>query len=509
MQPVVTAEEMRALDRATIDELGLPGMVLMETAGRAVAAAVLREAAGQVVVVCGPGNNGGDGYVVARVVAEAGRDVVTLLAAPRDAIRGDAAAHLAVLERAGGLILACATGEELARNGGVLAEAAVIVDAMFGVGMTREVTGHHADVLRAIAAAPGRVIAVDLPSGIESDTGRVLGVAVTADVTVTVAALKIGIVSGPGFVHAGRVEVADIGIPRRLIDASAVGAGLWDASDAGRVAPRAHRAEHKGTRGHVVVLAGSPGMRGAGRMCAVAVLRAGAGLCTLAGPRAWSEADSAAEILAPDPVMTAAVEDLGSLAAAIAGKDAVVIGPGMGRDEAARRRLDAVLAAGVPAVIDADGLALVEGRLDAVAAAQGPVVLTPHPKEAARLLGQTVGEVEADRLAAARALAAATAAVVVLKGARTVICDGTIGDELCTINSTGSPALATGGSGDVLAGVIGGLLAQGVPAGDAARLAVWVHGRAGETLAEIYGERGVIASDLPEAIAKVIADLVR
>jgi NAD(P)H-hydrate epimerase len=501
MQPVVTVAEMRALERATIEELGLPGIVLMDTAGRATAAAVARVApVGQVVVVCGPGNNGGDGYVVARVLAEAGRDVATLLAAPRDAIAGDAATELAVLERAGGVVLPCATAADLEAASGVLAEAAVVVDAVFGLGQTREVTGHYAAVIAAIERAPGVVVAVDQPSGIETDTGRVLGVAVDADVTVTFGALKIGLVTAPGFVHAGAVEVADVGIPRRLVDASAVGAGLWDATDAGRVAPRPHPTEHKGTRGHVVVVAGAPGTRGAGRLAALGALRAGAGLCTLAAP-----ADANGELAAPDAVMTAVVDDAASVAAAIAGKAAVVVGPGMGRDDRARARLDAVLAAGVPAVVDADALFLLTDRLDAVVAAAGPVILTPHPKEAARLLGGTVADVARDRLAVARALAARSRAVVVLKGARTVVCDGTLGDEFCTINPTGGPALATGGTGDVLAGVIGGLVAQGVAPGDAARLGVWVHGRAGEALAAVLGARGAIASDLPEAVAREIA----
>src|SRR5688572_5543849 len=172
MKPVVTAAEMRALDRATIDEIGLPGMVLMETAGRAVAAAVVREApTGSIAVVCGPGNNGGDGYVAARVLAEAGREVVTLLAAPRDAIKGDAAAHLAALERAGGVVRPCATTAELEHHAGMLDAATAIVDAVFGVGMTRDVTGHYAQVIRAIEESPGVVVAADIPSGVETDTG--------------------------------------------------------------------------------------------------------------------------------------------------------------------------------------------------------------------------------------------------------------------------------------------------------------------------------------------------
>jgi NAD(P)H-hydrate epimerase len=503
MRPVVTAAEMRALDRAAIDELGLPGMVLMETAGRAVAAAVLRAAPGPVAVVCGPGNNGGDGYVIARVVAEAGRDVVALLAAPRDAVKGDAAAHLAVLERAGGVIASIATPAELAAERAVLDGAAVIVDAVFGVGTTRAIEGHYAEVLRAIERAPGVVVAVDLPSGIETDTGRVLGVAVTADVTVTMAAEKIGLVSAPGFAYAGRIEVAEIGIPRRLIAASAVGAAVWEAADARAALPAVSAMDHKGTRGHVLVLGGAPGTRGAGRLAAVAALRAGAGLVTLAG----TVARAGDEVVAPDAVMTAVVGDAGSVTAAVAGKAALVVGPGMGRGDDARARLDAALAAGISAVLDADALALAVDRLDAIAAAPGTVILTPHPKEAARLLGATVAEVEADRLAAARALAARARAVVVLKGARTVVCDGGAGDELCTINPTGSPALATGGSGDVLAGVIGALVAQGVGPADAARLGVWIHGAAGEALAARFGARGAIASDLPDEIALSLATL--
>jgi NAD(P)H-hydrate epimerase len=508
VKPVVTAAEMRALDRATIEEIGLPGMVLMETAGRAVAEAVAREApTGSIAVLCGPGNNGGDGYVAARVLMEAGRDVVALLAAPRDAIQGDAAAHLAALERAGGVVLPCATGAELERHVAVLDAAAAIVDAVFGVGAAREVTGHYAQVIRAIEESPGVVIAADIPSGVETDTGRVLGVAVTADVTVTMAALKIGIVTSPGFVCAGRVEVAEIGIPRRLIDASAVGAAVWDADDARRTAPRPRPGDHKGTRGHVLALAGAPGTRGAGRLCAIAALRAGAGLVTLAGPVARGEDGEALEIVAPDPVMTAAVEDAAAVTAAAAGKTALVVGPGMGKDAAARARFAAALATGIPGVVDADGLALLEGRLADAAASPGPLVLTPHPKEASRLLGMSVGDVEADRLAAARALAAQSRSVVVLKGARTIVCDGTLGDEFCTINPTGGPALATGGTGDVLAGVIGALIAQGLPIAEAARLGVWVHGAAGEDLMKAYG-RGAVASDLPEAIAKTMAALI-
>jgi NAD(P)H-hydrate epimerase len=237
-------------------------------------------------------------------------------------------------------------------------------------------------------------------------------------------------------------------------------------------------------------------MRGAGRLCANAALRSGAGLVTLA---------TAGEVIADDSVMTKALAtNLGEL---LANKSAIVIGPGLGQSEPAAGWLGEVLASGVPAVLDADALNLVAGLGEVIMQAAGPVVLTPHPGEAARLLGTTAAEVEADRLAAARALATRTHAVVVLKGARTIVCDGTLDDDYCSINPTGGPELATGGSGDVLAGVIGALLAQGVSAADAARAGVYVHGLAGEQLSVQHGRRGVVSSDLPIAVAGVLRDL--
>jgi NAD(P)H-hydrate epimerase len=343
-----------------------------------------------------------------------------------------------------------------------------------------------------------RVLAVDIPSGIDADTGRTLGVAVIAERTVTMAALKIALVSSPGFACCGEVDVADIGIPGTLIAVSNIRVGLVETADVRRWLPHAQVVEHKGRRGHVLVIGGSRGMRGAGRLAAVAALRAGAGLCTLA-------ADG--EPSAPDSVMTRSLDGVG-LAPLLAGKAAIVIGPGLGDTAASTARVRDVLASGVPAVLDADALNVLAGEPAAIAAAAGPVVITPHPGEASRLLGITTADVEADRLAAARALAAKTRAVVVLKGARTVVCDGT-SDDQCSLNPTGGPSLATGGSGDVLAGTIGALLAQGLSAVNAARAGAYIHGAAGDALALRHGDRGVVSSDLPEAIAAAIDSLSR
>lgn len=511
MRPVVTAAEMRALDRATIEDIGIPAFTLMETAGRAVAHVaieMLQEEQGEVVgvplghvaVVCGPGNNGGDGFVAARVLRDLGVDAAVYLVVGRSSIRGDAAAHLAVYERAGGVVRMLDTPQALGELGDAIAGAELVIDALFGVGLSRPLEGHFADVVSLINHAQSR-LAVDIPSGLDADTGRVLGICVEADTTVTMGALKVGIASAPGFAHCGAVDVADIGIPSGVLATQAVRAGIVERSDVLSWLPRPTLLDHKGRRGHVVVIGGMPGMRGAGRLCANTALRAGAGLVTLA---------TAGEVTADDSVMTRALATtVGEL---LAGKHAIVIGPGLGKSELAAGWLSEVLASGVPAVCDADALNLIAGGergWEMVQRAAGPVVLTPHPGEAARLLGTTVPEVEADRLAAARALATRAHAIVVLKGARTIVCDGTLEDDFCSINPTGGPELATGGSGDVLGGIIGALLAQGLPAADAARAGVYLHGLAGERLVAEHGRRGVVSSDLPTAVAAVIRDLSR
>ncbi|HEX7835896.1 MAG TPA: NAD(P)H-hydrate epimerase, partial [Kofleriaceae bacterium] len=279
----MTTAQMRALDRATIDDIGLPAATLMETAGRAVAATalvMLGQERGHVAVVCGPGNNGGDGFVAARVLRDHGIDAVVYLAAPRDAVAGDARTHLEVLERAGGIVRMLATPEQLVELDARVIDAALVIDALFGVGLKRPIEGHLAEVVAMMLMAE-RVLAVDIPSGVDADTGKTLGTAVIAERTVTMGVLKIALCSAPGFARAGVVEVADIGIPAALIASIHASVGLVEAGDIAHCLPHPQALDHKGRRGHVLVVGGSPGMRGAGRLAASAVLRAGAGLCTL------------------------------------------------------------------------------------------------------------------------------------------------------------------------------------------------------------------------------------
>ena len=413
------------------------------------------------------------------MLRDAGIDAIVYLAADRSQVKGDALAHLQILERAGGVVLPVDLG--------AIASAPLVIDALFGVGLARPVDGAYAEVVAAINEAERR-LAVDIPSGLDADTGKVLGTCVHAHATVTMGALKVALVGAPGFAHCGEVVVADIGIPAGVVATQGVHAGLVEEADVVHWLPTPSPMDHKGRRGHALIVAGMPGMRGAGRLASLAALRAGAGLVTLA---------AAGEIHADDSVMTRSLE--GNLGALLDGKAAVVIGPGLGQSDLAAGWVGEVLASGVPAVMDADALNLVAGVTEALAKAAGPVVITPHPGEAARLLATSTAEIEADRLAAARALAAKTHAIVVLKGARTIVCDGTLGDDHCSINPTGGPELATGGSGDVLSGVIGALLAQGLAPADAARAAVWVHGAAGDELGH-----GMISSDLPSSIAGVL-----
>ncbi len=373
MKPVVTAAEMRALDRATIEDIGLPAVTLMETAGRAVADAAVRwlgAERGHVAVVCGPGNNGGDGFVAARVLRDRGLDAVVYLAVPRAAIRGDALVHLGVLERAGGVVHALDAPAGLDDLGDRITRAILVIDALLGIGASRAIAGHLADVVAHINRA-ARCLAVDIPSGLDADTGAAPGAVVRAHRTVTMGALKIALVGAPGFVHAGDVEVCDIGIPRGVITRVGPGASLVEEADVRAWIPRPTALDHKGTRGHVLVIGGAPTMRGAGRLAATAALRAGAGLVTLAGE---------GEVVAPDVVMTVSLASAGGLAQALAGKDVVVIGCGLGTAPPARVRLDEVLSAAMPAVIDADALNSDRRRPRGARARAGPARAHAAPR---------------------------------------------------------------------------------------------------------------------------------
>ncbi len=504
--PLVGAASMRALDRYTIETLGVPGDLLMESAGRAVADVVLAERAGStgpVVVVCGAGSNGGDGFVVARHLHGIGVAVQVWLVGERRKLRGDAAANATRLERLG-----VAIGTRAPRG----AEAAVIVDALFGTGLDRAVAGAAAIAIRRINAArpSSRVVAVDLPSGIDSDTGQVHGVAVQADVTVTIGLPKLGLAQEPGRSLAGRVVVARIGIADVApgLSRGAPGAESWTPVAAARALPARPAAGHKGSFGHALVVAGSRGKTGAAVLAAEGAARIGAGLVTIACPASLNDI---LEVKCTE-MMTAPVADgaegcfapaaLLPLLALARERNAVALGPGVGRDADVQKLVrEFALRCGAPLVIDADGLfPFAKAALGALKARKAATILTPHPGEAARLLGVTAAEINRDRVGAARQIAAETGSVVILKGAATVIAGP---DGRTAINPTGGPALGSGGTGDVLTGIVVGLVAQRVPAFEAATVGAWLHGFAGDRVTERRGRSGLLASEianeLPEA----------
>ncbi len=462
---LLTPEEMARAD-ALSPGLGVPGPVLMENAGRAVARAVRRRFRPcRVLVLCGPGNNGGDGYVAARLLAEIGWPVaVAALAAPR--VGSDAAA---AARRWRGPMAAFAPGEA--------ARAALVIDAVFGAGLARDVTGVAAETL---ARAP-RIVAVDVPSGVDGATGAVRGHASQAAMTVTFFRLKPGHLLLPGRDLCGEIVLADIGLPTAALEQVrarcwANGASLW------RV-PSPSASGHKYTRGHVTVLGGAA-MTGAARLAAAGARRAGAGMLTIA---ATSGADIYRTGDAGVIVSEASLPDL----LADERRKVWVCGPGLGPDEA-RRALPALVAAGRDVVADADVFAAFAGDPDAL---RGAAVLTPHEGEFTRLFGAP----GTDRVRAARQAAARTGAVVLLKGSDTVIAAP---DGRAAINASAPPWLATAGAGDVLAGMIAGLLAQGMPAWDAAAAAAWLHGRA----AALAGP-GMLAEDLPAALPRALAEI--
>jgi NAD(P)H-hydrate epimerase len=503
--PLATAAEMRALDRHTIDELGVPGELLMESAGQAIAAQALRLLGprGELWCYCGAGNNGGDGFVAARLLALRGITARIVLVGDRARFTPDAAANFARAERA---------GVALAKPNAQPPRGSVLVDAIFGTGLARKVEGAAARAIRRVnALRPAcRVLAVDVPSGIDADTGQPLGAAVEADCTVTIGLPKLGLSQEPARSLAGGIVVARIGIA----DAApgvALGAESWTRAAAARALPSRPRAGHKGTFGHVLVAGGSRGIAGAAALAARGAARGGAGLVTVACPRSQSAILQRASLeamtapLAESAAGAFARDAEAELVALARERSALVLGPGCGRDAETRAALRAfALAVPGPLVLDADGLVAFEGRAAELRARQAPTVLTPHPGEAGMLLGLTPKQINAARPAHARTLARQSGAVVVLKGAGTVIAEPS---GLLAVNPTGGPVLGTGGTGDVLAGLIGALLAQRAPVFAAATLGAFVHGAAGDLVAARAGSRGALASEIADAIPEVMRAL--
>jgi NAD(P)H-hydrate epimerase len=517
--PVLTAEEMRRADRLAIEKIGLPGPVLMENAGAAVARAVAERYPGarRVVVLCGHGNNGGDGFVAARRL---GAVAQAILLGTAESVQGDALVHLGAFERSGGRLLAVPGEADWPAALARIEEADLLVDAVLGTGLRAAPTGLPALAVAALlrrfeAGVP--VVAVDLPSGLPSDGGVCDWPSARATLTVTFAAAKRCLVLPPACGEAGEVLVCDIGVPASALAASAPALFLLEDRDAAAAFPRRRPGAHKGDFGHLLIVAGSVGKSGAAVLAAGGALRCGAGLVTIATPEPCVPLVAPARpeaMTEPLPATKGGALSDGALdrLLALAGeRDAVVLGPGLGQDPKTRALVQAfVRACPVPLVLDADGLnalAPAAGRPGALAALrrEAPTVLTPHPGEMARLVGRTTREVQAARPEIAGVLARETGAVVVLKGERTLVAEPNGRAAVC---AAGNPGLATGGTGDVLAGVAGALLARH-GALLAATAAVVVHGRAGDLAAARLGQEGMTACDVVEALPEAIESVRR
>lgn len=511
MIPVLTGDQMREVDRRTVAECGVPGAVLMENAGGAVAAAIQDRYPGarRPLVICGKGNNGGDGFVVARRLL--GLAPRVLLVGPRAGVQGDALLKLSALETAGGAVEVMTDGEAWARAVATV-HADLIVDAILGTGLRDAPKGLVARVIEDVAAlAEDRrlpVVAVDVPSGVPSDGGELTWPTLRAALTVCLAAPKLCHASAPASERCGPVLVADIGIPRAVLADAGSALGWIEPSDAAALYPRRSPGSHKGTYGHLLVVAGSVGKTGAAVLAATAALRSGAGLVTVATPAAAQAtvASSRAELmtvgLPSSPEGTLTVEGVEQALALAAERDAVVLGPGLGTDAGVRAFVEAfVPRVASPLVVDADGLnalaASAEGAAAFLARRKGTTVVTPHPGEMARLVAATTAAVQARRRETALEFARGSGAVVVLKGHRTLVV-GPEGDA--AVNPTGNPGMAKGGSGDVLAGTLGALLARGAGPWRAACAAAYLHGLAGDEAAERLGVEAMLAQDVIEAL---------
>jgi ADP-dependent NAD(P)H-hydrate dehydratase / NAD(P)H-hydrate epimerase len=512
---LVTASEMRELDRRAIQDLGIPSLVLMENAGRTTYQILRREfpsLQGEVGVVAGRGNNGGDGFVVARYLANAGLPVAVFLLGEREQVRGDARVNLEILSHLGIEVIEVFSEVELNPVVHRLAKADLIVDALLGTGLNSPVKGLMADLIERVNHLRPPVLAVDIPTGLSADTGEVLGVALKARVTVTYGWPKLGQIVPPGRDYVGRLWQVDISISPRL--AHDVRLELTEAQDLRELLPPRPFGSNKGTFGHLLVLAGAIGKTGAASMSSEAALRAGAGLVTLGIPASLNDILEVklTEVMTMPLPEAAATRALGKAALTpikefLGEKFTLAIGPGLGT-HTETRELVCRLVHDLPQamVIDADGVNNLAADIFCLTDAAGPRILTPHPGEIARLLGLSVPEVQDRRLDIARETAAKFGITLVLKGAQTLVAaeDGRV-----SLNPTGNPALASGGTGDVLTGMIGGFLAQGLTPWDAARLGVYLHGLTADYFVSHHGPRGMIAGDLLTVFPQVLSEFIQ
>ena len=481
------ADQVRALDRFAIEQQNIPGSVLMERAGKE-ATDILKQnwpAAGNICVVCGSGNNAGDGYVLARLCLESGLDARVFYVTDPASLKGDAQSAFEKFRAKSD------AGPEKF-SAGLISNADVIVDALLGTGIDREVTGEYRAAIEAINSAEKPVMAIDIPSGLNADTGNVLGIAVRSDITVTFIGLKQGMFTGQGREYCGRICFSDLEVPSQIYRQQQVDVSRIDYDNQSHLLTRREQHSHKGNYGHALIIGGDYGFAGAARMAAEAAARSGAGLVSLA-----TRVEHAAGIpLAVPEIMARGIHKTSDLNPLLDKASVIAIGPGLGQSDWSSSLLARVLETRLPMVLDADALNLIARE----SAYSENWVLTPHVGEAARLLQGSTAEIMADRFHALRSLREKYGGVIILKGSGTLVAGPGHSISLC---SDGNPGMASGGMGDVLTGIVAGLVAQGIDMETAAKLAVCIHAAAADNAAK-QGERGLLATDLMPWVRRLV-----
>ncbi len=502
---VATAEQMQELDRKAIETYRIPGILLMENAGREATDVIctsfpdLRNK--KVAIVAGKGNNGGDGFVIARHLMNRGIPVKVILLTDPKSLRGDAEINHYIFQRMKGEVLPAPSAKEYQKMKRDIERADLLVDAIFGTGLDAEVRGYYREVIDHLNALRKPIIAVDIPSGLNANTGKPLGTAIRASLTITFGLPKLGLLLSPKTEYVGELKIVDIGIPKSLVEEEKIQTHLLEREEIFRFLSLSRRPDtHKGDYGHLLVISGSVGKTGAAAMVCEAALRMGAGLVTLAIPKSLNPimemklTEVMTEPLPETPKQTLSLKAFQPILRLCENKRAVVIGPGLGTfKETQSLILKLIKAIDLPMVIDADGLNALATQPKTLPVPNRSIVLTPHPGEMARLIHSTAKEVQDNRIGVAKEFSQSTHAYVILKGYRSLIV--TPKGEVY-INPTGNAGMATGGTGDVLSGMIGGLLSQGFDLLSCLKASVYLHGLAGDEVAKELGEKSLIATDL-------------
>jgi len=513
---LVTPEQMSKIDKFSIEVLGIPGIVLMENAALKVVEEILKMLDGKVsgtkiVILAGKGNNGGDALAVARHLYNKGAKTSVFILSEKDKIRGDAAINLGILDKIGVQCKATIEPAMVETLKSELLEADLVVDGIFGTGINGEIVGLTAEIINIVNQFSKRIISIDIPSGVNGESGKVMGTCIRASRTVTFGLPKIGLVIHPGCEYTGELVIADIGFPSKAIEQIDINTYMLDEGIVSAVLPLRHKNTNKSDYGRVLIITGSTGMTGSGSLAAKSALRSGAGLVYLGVPETLVHLYGTGALEA----ITLPLEDcgVGSLSSIcieqikkiICGKDVIAVGPGLSVNNDIFEVIEYIISTSeAPLVLDADALNAVSGDVSVLRKLKAEAVITPHPGEMSRLTGLSIKDIQENRIEVARDFARKWKVITVLKGSRTVIADP---DGTVYINTTGNPGMATAGSGDVLTGIIAALIGQGIKPQSAAVAGVYIHGLAGDLAASESGELSLIAGDitnhLPDAFMRV------